>query len=650
MMVFKSLQQRLILLFSLFALLMLISVVATVWGLKMQQQDALVINLTGRQRMLTQQMTRLAFHVGIENDDANAELEEVERTFDQTLSALLDGGSAPYLTDTTVTLAEIQDPGVRSALNQVVLVWDDYRTLLNQLQGTSRDDPSFAVLLQSIEDTSTILVREADKVVQLYEASATAKVSRLTTIQIGFFLCALALLVLGLWLTYQSALKPLRELAGAANRLGENELETPVQVEGPEEMRVLSQAFDSMRVRLRSSRQELVTLNERLEERVALRTRELETLNEVSREVLSRLDIQQVLNSVTEKARTLLRGEVASLCLVDEKQHWMKLQAISGSQNAVIGQVARADKDLAVAVLESDIALNCGIGGCYGGCRMLSEQYRASHLAAPLRIGERVIGALCVGSPTPDRFASESAEMLTKLANAAAIAVENAQLYAQAERVAALEERSRVAAEMHDGLGQTLSSLGLMTDQVVDFLIEGQEAAAFAHLKKTRETIEQASGNVRRAINGLMEETPSALDLCDRLRGALNEFATTYGMNTVWQPEVDSMPDCPAQVSEQVLNIMREALNNTARHAQARKVSVGIGRSEDRYFMVVEDDGTGFDMALPVPGGHYGLRIMQARAAHIGGRVEIEATPGRGTRVMLNWPANYRAGDCLEGE
>jgi len=270
---------------------------------------------------------------------------------------------------------------------------------------------------------------------------------------------------------------------------------------------------------------------------------------------------------------------------------------------------------------------------------MLSEQYRASHLAAPLRIGERVIGALCVGSPMPDHFAGEAADMLTKLANAAAIAVENAQLYAQAERVAALEERSRVAAEMHDGLGQTLSYLGLMTDQVVDFLQEGQEAAAYAHLQKTRETIEQASGDVRRAINGLMEETPSTLDLCGRLRGALNEFANTYGIDTVWQPELDSMPDCPPHISEQVLNIMREALNNIARHAQAQRVSVRIGRNEDHYFMVVEDDGMGFDTALPVPGGHFGLRIMQARAAHIGGRVEIEAMPEQGTRIMLNWPA-----------
>ena len=183
---------------------------------------------------------------------------------------------------------------------------------------------------------------QADEVVRLYEAASTAKVNRLRAIQTGFFVCALILLGAGVWLTRQSALEPLKELARAAKRLGENDLETAVQVKGPEEMRTLAQAFEAMRLNLRASRQELVALNESLEERVAQRTRELETLNEVSREISSRLELQQVLNSVTEKARALLGGEVAALCLVDESRHWLKLQALSGPRDAVMGNVAAA--------------------------------------------------------------------------------------------------------------------------------------------------------------------------------------------------------------------------------------------------------------------------------------------------------------------
>jgi len=134
---------------------------------------------------------------------------------------LLDGGAAPYLSDTTVTLPLTRDPQIRSALNRVALTWSDFRALLDTLQQTPRGDPSFAVTLQAIEETSSTLVAQADEVVRLYEAASTAKVNRLRAIQTGFFVCALILLGAGVWLTRQSALEPLKELARAAHIGGE---------------------------------------------------------------------------------------------------------------------------------------------------------------------------------------------------------------------------------------------------------------------------------------------------------------------------------------------------------------------------------------------------------------------------------------------
>jgi nitrate/nitrite-specific signal transduction histidine kinase len=438
-------------------------------------------------------------------------------------------------------------------------------------------------------------------------------------------------------MTRRSLLNPLQALRLAAKRLGENQLDAPIQVEGPEEMRALSDAFDEMRSRLHVTRSELIQLNSTLEQRVAQRTRELETLNEVSREISSRLDIQQVLNSVTDKARALLGGEAAALCLVDESQHWLKLQTLSGPKHAVVGNTMRADNEFADAVLAGDGAMICGVGSCRGGCRMLSDEYRTSHLAAPLRIGNRVIGALCVGSPAQNQFATESAEMLTKLANVAAIALENARLFAQAERVATLEERRRVAAEMHDGLGQTLSYLGLMTDQVVEFLSDGREDSALQRLHKTRETIGKATSDVRRAINRLMDETPPAQDVWTRLHDAAEEIASEHDLKLVWRSDTDSAPDASPQTAEQVYNITREALVNAARHANAKSVSVQVGRSDGNNFVIIEDDGNGFDVSQPAPSGHFGLQIMQARAKHIGGEISLQSKQGSGTRITLTW-------------
>jgi len=244
---------------------------------------------------------------------------------------------------------------------------------------------------------------------------------------------------------------------------------------------------------------------------------------------------------------------------------------------------------------------------------------------------------LCVGSPAKNQFATESADMLTKLANVAVIALENARLFAQAERVATLEERRRVAAEMHDGLGQTLSYLGLMTDQVVEFLADGQEGDALDHLHKTRETIGKATSDVRRAINKLMDDTPVSKDLCMRLHDTLDEVASQYDLESVWRSYIDSAPDCSPQTAEQVYTITREALTNAARHARAKKLSVQVGQSDGNNFVTIEDDGQGFDTSQPAPSGHFGLQIMQARAKHIDGRIEIQSELGRGTRITLVW-------------
>lgn len=633
----KSLHGRLTLLFLAFVLLVLISLSAMMWGLETQRQDALVVNLAGRQRMLVQQMARLAFEAGTGEDITNAMLAEAEQTFDQTLQALMQGGEVPYLSNSTVTLPLTQDSEIRSAFDEVTITWSNFRALLDELKQTPRDDPSFPITLQSIEEKSSALVEQADAVVRLYEADAIAKVNRLRTMQIGFLVGALILLGMGAWVTRESALKPLEELSRAAIRLGENDLDSAVQVEGPQEMQALSESFDSMRKSLRASRSELLDLTSTLEARVAHRTRELDALNEVSREITSQLDVRYVLNSVTEKVRTLLDGDSAMLCLLDDAKQYLLLKSVSGVPSFETNSDRMSTINLASAVLTSQQALVCSNAQCVGGCGLFSNTHAASHVVAPLRIGDNVIGALCVSSSQPNHFSKESADVVTKLANTAAVALQNAQLYAQAEKVAVLEERNRIAANMHDGLGQTLSCLGLMTDQTAEFLSEGQDEAALDRLRKTRETIEKTAGEVRRAINSLMDESPPVLDLRTRLQNAMDEFAEETNLPIRWQADMESAPDCSRQIMEQVLNIMREALKNVARHAQAKHVTARLGQENGHYFISIEDDGRGFDSTQPEPNGHFGLKIMQARAEHIGGQVKVESTHGRGTRITLTW-------------
>lgn len=630
-----SLQGRLSVLFTAFVLLVLVSVGAMIWGLETQRQDALVINLAGRQRMLVQHMARLAFEAGEGEAVTNAALREVEETFDQTLYALLNGGAAPYPSDVDVKLPITRDPQIRSALKKVNLTWDEYRVLLDELQRTPREDRSFVVILQAIEQKSSAVLAQADEVVRLYEAASTAKINHLRTIQISFFTGALILLGVGAMVTRKSALEPLRELGLAANCLGENDLDSPVQIEGPQEIRALGEAFENMRVKLSSSRAELVELADSLEKRVTQRTAELDALNEVSREISSRLDMQQVLDSITTKARSLLGAEVASLCLLDESGGFLKMHALSGPREAVAANRVPSASPWPMQVLSSTGAVLCDIEHCGGVCKMLAEPYRTSHLASSLRVGDKVIGALCVGERRSNQYALEASDLLSKLANTAAVALQNAQLYAQAERVAMLEERQRVAAEMHDGLGQTLGYLGLMTDQTIALLSEKQEDAAREHLHKTREMIQKATVEVRHAITSLMEDTAPEIDLCARLKKSVDEFTAENRLSMTWHAEIE--PRCSPQVAEQVLNVTLEALKNVAHHANAKNVIVQMGKTDGHYFVAIEDDGNGFDVSQPGPNGHFGLKIMEARAKHIGGQMKIESAQGGGTRVTLRW-------------
>lgn len=634
---FQSLQARLIFLFVAFVLLVVVSVGAMIWGSETQRQDALVINLAGRQRMLAQQMTRLALEADSRKSAVDAALLEAEAVFDRTLYALREGGAAPYPPDASVTLQKPTDPHILSALDRVAVTWGDFRTQLYKLQWASRSNPIFWLTRQAFEDQATTLVEAADGVVRLLEADAMAKINRLRAMQMGFLVGALILLGVGAWVTHRSALTPLKDLSAAADRLGGNDLESPILVTGPHEIRSLSESFDAMRKNLAASRLELLDLTTTLEARVAQRTRELNALSEVSHEISSQLDVSHVLTSVTEKARTLLDAESAKLCLLEDEDQYLTLKASAGAQAGEVVE-RRSAINRASAVLASQRALVCSHAGCVGGCGLLAEAHAASHVVAPLRIGDEVIGALCVSSSQPDHFSAEAADVATKLANTAAVALQNAQLFAQAEKIAALEERNRIAADMHDGLGQMLSYLGLVTDQTADLLAASEDAKALANLERMRRTINQATHQVRASIQQLMDGAPRERKLCDRLQETVREIEGKYQAKIDWQAEEGVLTAAISRpVTEQILNVTREMLENACRHAAAQSICVRFGRENGHGFVRIEDDGCGFDPAMQ-PAGHFGLRVMKARAEHIGGKLLIESAPGAGTCVTLLFP------------
>ena len=238
----------------------------------------------------------------------------------------------------------------------------------------------------------------------------------------------------------------------------------------------------------------------------------------------------------------------------------------------------------------------------------------------------------------PRRWRAGEIELVESFVNRAAIALENAYLHKQLEWAAALEERQRIAAEMHDGLAQTLSYLALKSTHASELLESGQVEGALQEHSDIQEAIERASKEVRQSIASLQESPPPRRSLQEWLAEAVGEFARNGDPQTSLVTGVQEPVYLPADQLDQVMRVVQEALLNASRHAQAREIILHLEQMDDSLFVTVEDDGQGFDPTLLSRGGdHFGLSIMRARAARIGGYLCVESAPGQGTRVSLGW-------------
>ena len=471
---------------------------------------------------------------------------------------------------------------------------------------------------------------------QLYEAIAKTKLARLRTIQALFVAGAVGLLFAGYVVTERTIVSPLSELEEATQRMAGGDLESPVEAvsAASSEVRALAGSFESMRHKLAGSRLEAERWAAELEERVDQRTRQLAALFDVSAEISSELEIHSVLESVVEKTRSLAGGEVAVLCLLDPSGESLSVVATSGSADALVVR----SQDAATKIKVSAHTIGAAILHEGGDCLLLQPQFRRSHLAVPLRIGDRILGALCVGHRDKARFGEQETRLLTLLANAGAVALENARAYEQSEQAATLAERERILVEVHDGLAQTLSFLELRLG-LVQGLIEDQDLAEIPeHLALTRRTVGQASHEVRRLMSGLQASADSPRTLEERLRQTVERFAEEWKMDTELLVETKTPILGPPGVYEQMVRVVGEALTNVHKHASASHSSVTVRRHGAQAIICVQDDGPGFDLNAPSDGQHhFGLKVMETRAKWIGGELEVESALQQGTTITLRW-------------
>jgi signal transduction histidine kinase len=259
-----------------------------------------------------------------------------------------------------------------------------------------------------------------------------------------------------------------------------------------------------------------------------------------------------------------------------------------------------------------------------------------SFLGVPIKIHDRVYGNLYLTEKrgAPEFTAHDEAAVIT-LATQAAVAIENARIRGELRRLAVLEDRERIAKELHDGVIQSLFAVG-MSLQAAEGTLDDPEALR-ERLQAAVEDIDRAIRELRNYIFGLGPGGPADRHLDLALRDLVEEFRR--GSDVAMRVDID--PEAASLLTSNtadILQLVREAMANSVRHAGAETLALELRREDGEIVVEVEDDGSGFDPE-DVSGGGRGLANLRDRAEAIGGRLEISSSRGRGTRVRLSIPA-----------
>jgi signal transduction histidine kinase len=218
----------------------------------------------------------------------------------------------------------------------------------------------------------------------------------------------------------------------------------------------------------------------------------------------------------------------------------------------------------------------------------------------------------------------------------------------EAERrrlLAALEERERIAREMHDGIAQVVGFLNLRIRVARQMLSSGRLADAEAELDQIQRIVREAYSDIRQSIGSLRTATGLEQGLEAAIRESAADFSDQNGIPVELALDEGKGISFPQEAEVQLVRIVQEALTNVRKHARATKVWIRLERHDGAALLAVEDDGIGFD-----PSGSdarrrrcFGLETMRERAESIGARMEVISVPGEGTRVQVRLPLGQRA-------
>ncbi len=378
-------------------------------------------------------------------------------------------------------------------------------------------------------------------------------------------------------------------------------------------------------------------------ERLAQKTRSLEILYDVATIINVSRDINDLLERFLHKLKAIVNACAASVRLRTDGGQ-MRLVASVGLENEVMEQEQLLPLDQCLcgdAILEGDIREQSSMRQCEKIVgRRFFDNDNVRMIAVPLQYGGHTVGVYNLFVEDEGIVAREDMkEFLTSIGRHLGTALEKARLDEEANRLSIMEERTRLAHELHDSLAQTLASLRFQVRVLDQTVHQGNESALWQALEQVENSLDEAYRELRNLI-AYFRGSGSPRGLVPAVEELVNRFRKESGINIFLQKEWSDV-QLSAEREIQVLRIVQESLNNIRKHSHAQNVRVMLSDgSNGDLRMLVEDDGVGFDKPVMEgsAGEHIGLSIMEERARRLGGKLRVESETGEGTRVLLSFP------------
>lgn len=394
---------------------------------------------------------------------------------------------------------------------------------------------------------------------------------------------------------------------------------------------------------------EQVQAEQLLEQRVAERTRELSALLDVSRNVASTLEIEPLLGLILDALKVFVDYTGARIYTREGTQ--LRVRAARGQNRTdrTIGgdfplsgrlseEVFIQRRVLVIPDLTSPDDPWAVAFRTEGPTDIADIVTRVqSWMGVPLIAKDRVIGSLALEHARAGFYDAHHAEIVLALANQVAVALENARLFTEAQGKAVLEERQRLARDLHDSVTQSLYSLTLLAE-AGRRLIDSDVPQAARYLGDMGEIAQQSLKEMRLLVYQLRPLALAHEGLIGALQARLDSVEKRAGVEARFLIE-GNLGSLPATLEEGLFRVAQEALNNALKHAAARSVVVRLRGDDDCVTLEVIDDGRGSTrLTDDAKTGGLGLTSMRERVAQLRGTLQIESTPGRGTRVVVEVP------------